>query len=95
MGDDNSADVDGEDKEPFDVRLFTASRLIKQEATEVLFVDNIFVYTRLRGILDRLSIYSTSNPFSERVISKEPNHSFRLLPQVPLKVCNCESSSPR
>ena len=42
MGDDNSAGADGEAKEPFDVRIFVASRLIKQEAMEVFFLDSIF-----------------------------------------------------
>lgn len=42
MGDDNSAGVGSQKKEPFDVRVFVASRLIKQEAMEVFFLDNIF-----------------------------------------------------
>ena len=42
MADDNSAGVDGDQKEPFDVRVFAVSRLIKQEAMEVFFVDNVF-----------------------------------------------------
>ena len=42
MADDNSAGVDGDRMEPFDVRVFAVSRLIKQEAMEVFFVDNVF-----------------------------------------------------
>ena len=42
MGDDNSAGVDGDEKEPYDVRVFTVSKLIKQEAMQVFFEDNTF-----------------------------------------------------
>ncbi|KAL8784272.1 MAG: hypothetical protein Q9195_009108 [Heterodermia aff. obscurata] len=42
MADDNSAGVDGDEKEPFDVRVFAVSKIIKREAMEVFFADNVF-----------------------------------------------------
>ena len=71
MDDDNSAGVEGDQKEPFDVRVFVVSRTIKQEAMEVFFENNVF----------RIHLCSISEPYFRNGRSTRPLSVF-LRPRI-------------